>query len=447
MTIGRALGALSFAGALALAPASVGAEDNCANEFRSGKLYFSQKLYDKAVQRFARAVQLCPQKAEYHAHYALSLAHRSGMALDAAMAPGADPGALAALTDSVTAAFQLAAVEFDTSLALDDTKKHQKSVRENRKHFWVERYNLGLQLLKDENFAGADIQFRLARVMDPKEPKAYAQGAIALIKLDKKAEAAQLVEAGLILDPEDKTLKPLKSSIVRDAATELAQKAEQEHDAESGKKAEEMYTQVIEERIQAGEEEDANLYFDRGVARSALAAALSQADTSGTVSPEAAEAYRRAAEDFAKARELVPMDKDADFHKGALFNGIQALVYAEKGSDAVPLIKAYLGADWKDIPVWQLYAQALVQAGDKAGGVSALVVSRSLAHDPVPVDQTVQGATADAAKAMSELGKPEAAYSYQEAGLEQGEIETWIWPSKKTAKSFIRGVQNGQITW
>src|SRR5512139_3818733 len=63
---------------LAISLAAVGpalAEDvNCANEFRSGKLYFSQKLYDKAVQRFGVAAGACPDKAEYRARYAMALA-------------------------------------------------------------------------------------------------------------------------------------------------------------------------------------------------------------------------------------------------------------------------------------------------------------------------------------------------------------------------------------
>ena len=58
-----------------LAPAAV-AEENCANEFRSGKLYFSQQVFDKAVDRFANSVRICPDKGEYRARYAMALDSR-----------------------------------------------------------------------------------------------------------------------------------------------------------------------------------------------------------------------------------------------------------------------------------------------------------------------------------------------------------------------------------
>ena len=61
------LGLVTAVGASVLPRFTSAQEVNCANEFRSGKLYFAQKIYRKAVGHFALAVKTCPDKAEYRA--------------------------------------------------------------------------------------------------------------------------------------------------------------------------------------------------------------------------------------------------------------------------------------------------------------------------------------------------------------------------------------------
>jgi tetratricopeptide (TPR) repeat protein len=449
-TIGPALGALSLALTLVSAPiVARGAEQNCANEFRSGKLYFSQKIYLKAMQHYQLAVDLCPEKADYRAHYAISVAQFWGMRLDDALIPGADRGELAAVADSAESMYRLVGAEFDSSLALDTGKKNAKFVRENRKHFWVERYNLGLKLYKEKDYQGSALQFKLARLVDASDPKAYSQGAVALISTGDEMQAAELVRQGLALAPDDKSLHDLQESINLSAAQAATARSERNSSAASADTAITLLGEVLDAR--GGN--DPNILFDRGVAYSDKAAAIAVPDSSGDVPPDlaakAAEANKLAAADFGKAVELVPMEQDEKFHMGALFNQFQALVNAEDVDTALPLIKEYLEHDWKDPDAWQLLARSLIQKKSENEGVAALMAAKSLSPaggKQLSLDDAIKHAEGKSADALTELGNPAAVYTYQEQ-QSGNQIECWFWPDKKVLRCFILGDQHGDLTW
>jgi hypothetical protein len=148
------------------------------------------------VERFALSVQACPDKAEYRAAaMALASTRRfsSRPCVTGDMKQPAWWTPWSACTDGRS--------EFDAALAAEDTKKNKKFVTENRYYFWVARYNQGLKLLKEEKDAAADLEFYLSRLVDATDPKAYSQGAIALINLNKKSDAAALVQEGLARAP------------------------------------------------------------------------------------------------------------------------------------------------------------------------------------------------------------------------------------------------------
>jgi Flp pilus assembly protein TadD len=413
---------------------------NCANEFRSGKLYFAQKIYKKSVQRFALAVQTCPDKAEYRARYAMALAQYGAERL-VYVPTIPEPEVKQALIDSVMAMYELAGAEFDSSLVYDDGRKNKKFVRENRKHFWVDRYNQGIKLYEEKNYEMAELQFRLARRIDVQNPRAYSQGAIALIGLNRRADAAQVVQQGLEQDPEDDRLNQLLENIYIDAATDLTREAESQNDAAKAMEAVAYLDQVLERRG-----EDVNLLFKRGVAHMAAGTAEKASESEAGTS-SAGERFLAAASDFGGAAEAISAEEDQEFHLACLFNQIQCLMNADDCDAGVQKIKEYLGIEPKDAAIWQSWAICLSQQDDSQGAVGALMVSKSLATaQEIPVDDAVKNAKEDESQSLQELGPPDFVYTYQEASS-GNQINTWFWPGKRAARSFILGVKNGDMTW
>lgn len=443
---------LALGAAIPLTAGSASAQRiNCANEFRSGKLYFSQQIYDKAVARFQTAVEVCPEKAEYRARYAIALAQYADVRLDDILTMPEGDARQAGL-DSVITMYTTAGGEFDSSLAYDSGKKNQKFVRENREHYWVGRYNEGIKRLNDQKYKRAALQFKLARLVNPDDVKAYSQGALALINLDEKSEAASLVKAGLEKDPKDQSLNKLLESIYLDAAKSLTQDAEKlatkpDQAAQGEAKAKEALdylNQVLDRR--GGKDPD--VLFDRGTAYLALGRAIDEADTAQGVPAGAVDACMKAATDFSSAAELVPVDDpdNRDFHLAARFNEIQAYLNAEKYDETLEKIKAYAAIDPMDPAIWQMWAICLNQKGDSNGAVAALMTYKSLKGTKVTVDDAIKTAQKDSKAALDTMGKPDAVYSYQDTG--SGEvIETWIWSAKHKAVNYVLGVKNGELSW
>jgi len=422
---------------------------NCANEFRSGKLYFSQAIYDKAVQRFATAVEVCPEKAEYRARYAIALAQYADVRLQDILTMEGD--AREAGIDSVVTMTTRAGAEFDSSLVYDPGKKNQKFVRENREHYWVTLYNDGIKLLKDGNYEEAELHFRLSRMINPEEVKSFSQGALALINLDRKSEAAALVKEGLEKDPKDPSLNKLLESIYLEAANTLVHDAEgmsekQGKEAQGAEKAKEAI-QYLDEVLERRGGKDPDVLFDRGAAYLALGRAIDKADTSDVVPPDAVDVDMKAAADFAAAAELVPPDEEnKDFHLAARFNEIQAYLNAEKYDETLEKVHAYVALDPTDPAIWQMWAICMNAKSNPEGAVAAVMTYKSLQGTKVPVADATKAPQKDAKTALDTLGKPDAAYSYQDA--KSGEvIETWIWTAKRKVMNFILGKKNGELSW
>lgn len=428
-----------------LAPAAV-ADDNCANEFRSGKLYFSQKVFDKAVDRFANSVEICPEKGEYRARYAMALAQYASVLTEEAYVRASTKAEQDSLLAVAMDMFERAGAEFDSSAARDDSRKNLKFVRENRKHYWVEHYNLGLQLAKDENFNVAARELMVARMLDPKEMKAYQQGAVVLIRADEKSQAAELVRAGLELDPENKALNELLGSIYTDAARDLIKKAEEDDNAEAAvsksDEAIDYLDQVLERRP-----DDAELFIDRGMANLTAGAALVREWTGEGMSPDAVERFRTAAADLEKAASMLPAEGETrDTHLYAQFYRIQALLNAGDFDASLDAARHYLTLAPTDAGVWQLMAQTLVQQGNTEATMMALTVSKSLSGTEVQVPEAKGNAIQEEKALLDAEGNPDAVWTYQEAGSGD-QIRTWFWFNQKKAVSFKLGLKIDEISW
>ena len=436
LAIGLGLTIVSVAGPVAAE------KINCSNEYRSGKLYFSQELFKKAVEHFDLACEVCPDKAEYRGRYAMALCQYGSERLTSALIEILDPEMKRVALDSVVEMYSKAGDQFDAMVSLDDGKKAKKFVRENRKHFWVDRYNAGLKRYNDKEYETAELEFRLARNLDSKNVKAFSQGAIALIALDKKLDAAVLVKEGLAVDPEDERLNSLLEQIYIDVARELTVASEAEGDAAKAVEAVDYLDKVLQRRGGS----DPDLFFERGVALLSAGTAESQ-DTTEDGESKATELFMEAADNFGKAAELVPPEGDnLDFHTAARFNQIQALLNAKNCEMGIEAIKKYLTLNYQESGIWQSWAVCLSLEDNSTGAVAALMASKSLAGDEISVDDVISNAKEDEKQAFDTLGRPVSVFTYQESGS-GNQINTWFWPEKKKAMSFILGVKNGEMSW
>jgi len=437
------LGLVTAVGASVLPRFTSAQEVNCANEFRSGKLYFAQKIYRKAVGHFALAVKTCPDKAEYRARYAMALGQLGEEKLKVVEATG-DVAGNKADVDSVLDMYKTAGSEFDASLKNDGSKQNVKFVGENRKHFWVSRYNEGLKLSSEQKCAAAVIEFQLARSIDRSDPKAYYGGAVALICDDKMSEAAALIDEGLVIAPTDTSLQKIKIKVGGDEARNLVKKAEvqgttPEEAAQLCARADSLYGAKLK-----ANEKDSNTYFDRGLSRLTWAAAVASKDSAQSVA-----IYARAAEDFHKSRELKPVSADAEFYQSALYNEIQASMNAGDVGKSLDMIKEYMGYDCKDGGMWKSFAQALYLKGEQQKGAVALIMSNAISKgNEVPIADAVKNAIEDAKKTHGERGDPAHVYAYtQDMGGKSMSIEVWLWCDKEKGNVYYLGKDNGEVEW
>jgi tetratricopeptide (TPR) repeat protein len=440
-----ALGLLAWGASLTPARFASAQEVNCANEFRSGKLYFSQKIYQKAVDHLAVAVKTCPDKAEYRARYAIALAQLGDEKLRTVEATG-DVAGNQAVVDTALDLYRKAGSEFDASLkAPDSSKQNVKFVDENRKHFWVTRYNEGIKLSQEEKAEAATLEFQLSRLIDPRDVKAYKQGSIELINQEKMVEAEGLIKEGLGVAPGDSMLTSLMNRVRVDVAQAEVKKADAAQGAEAlmhAAKAESLYDIAL-----AADGKNANLLFDSGLAGLTLGSAQAGADS--VIPPNAVATFRKAAAAFHQAKGLVPATQDSSFYTSALYNEIQASINADDVAQAVDLLKEYLNFDCKDDGIWKTYAQALYRKGDQTTGGIAFIISNSISKgSTVPISDAKKNAIEDAATALTSMGDPDHVFAYTDVLQNKTvSIETWLWCGKHKATVFYLGKNNGDVPW
>lgn len=422
-----------------LAAPAFAQEINCANEFRSGKLYFDQAkkdpiLYEKAVGRFQVAAEACPDNWEFRARYAMALCGLGRYYLDQVPVPTLDsPDTL------VTRALEFyakAGEEFNAALECPDAKKKtEKFVADNRGHYWANNYNEAIELQEDDNLLAAEFRFHVARLIDPNDLRAIGSEAIVKVQLEKVNEAMELVENGLAKNPDDERLHQIKDSIMLDVAREQSETGYTEQDCAKLADAIAMYDELLAQAA-----DDVNLLFERGLAL------LNASNLSCNEAQKVALATR-SAEDFGNAAGLIaPEGDDRQFHLDCKFNQMQALAASEDMAGALKVNEDYLCLEPLDPLGWELLATTKIGADDQAGAVSALMMAKSLATDEVPVNDAVAAAKADSKAALDAMGSPDQVWSYQEASS-GNQIQTWVWSAQKKAMSFILGQKQGEVTW
>ena len=186
---------------LALAVGAAGQMAGCSKAsqpYQSGKLYFSQKLYDKAAEQFELAVKEDPASGKNHLELAKCYAEMDR-------------------NEEAGQQFKIA-VEKDPSL--------KKQVRDVVKHYRADHYNHGVELMKEKSYGDAIDEFMQASFLDHSDPNQYINIGVCYSELKQTDLAVQYYEKALALSPEDEMARGnLIGTFARQAAAFRKEKA------------------------------------------------------------------------------------------------------------------------------------------------------------------------------------------------------------------------------
>jgi tetratricopeptide (TPR) repeat protein len=379
-----------------LAVAATVAITGCAQNphLSGGRLYRSQKVYDKAQRELELAVQQEPNNPL--AHLELGMVY-------------AEVGET-----------KKAGVEFEKALALNP--KMRKDVDANRKHYWVQHFNAGIKLTnEDKNFEEAAKEFQKAIDLDTADPRAYTNLAFCLRKMDKPDEALQLFEKAATLNPTDPTArKNLAASYVDMGRDAIASGA-----FADGIKLFEKALELDSTLVQTE--------FDLGNAYSQAA----QADTT----PAGKKAkYEQAMIMYNRVLTRTPDHVDAIFNLGT------AYLAMERIEEALPFLKKAVDLDPKAYDFHNRLGRAYARSGEEELAVAEIVVSKALQKGMRQSDLESWLDSASMASrypdtstlnaTLQSVGQPEDIYMYQESG---GTVEVWFYWTKGVGFYFVNG--------
>ena len=359
-----------------------------------GRLYRSQKVYDKALRELELAVQQEPNNPL--AHLELGMVY-------------AEIGET-----------KKAGQEFEKTLQLDPKK--QKDVDANRQHYWVEHFNAGIRLSNEEqNFAEAAKEFEKAVDLDPKDVRAYTNLAFCLRKTGRPDEALALFQKALTLNPTDvNARKNLAASYLDMARSESREK---------------RYIDAIMLYEKAAELD--STYTD---AQFELANAYSEAALAESIEVARTQYYDKAVSLYNRVLERTPDNIDATFNLGT------AYLAMDKLDEAMPLLQKAVNLDPKAFDFHYRLGRAYARAGSIEMASAEIVMSTALQRG---TDQTDLEAWfgADAmkvrypdvtaqTKALQTNGRPEQVYTYDESGVV---VEVWFYWTKGLGLYFVNG--------
>jgi len=359
-----------------------------------GRLYRSQKIYDKAQRELELAVQQEPNNALAHLELGMVYAE-IGKTKEAGQ-------------------------EFDKAEQLDPKKK--KDVDANRQHYWVEHFNAGIRLSnEDQNFTAAAEEFQKAIDLDPNDVRAYTNLAFCLRKTGRQAEAFALFQKALSLNPTDVTTrKNLAASYIDMARSEAKEKRFVEA-ITLYERAAELDTTVADTQFE-------------------LANAYSEAAQAESIAVAKAQYYDKAVSLYNRVLEREPNNIDATFNLGT------AYLAMDKLDEALPLLQKAVSLDPKAYDFHYRLGRAYARAGSDEMAVAEIVMSKALQKGAEQNDLDAWFA-ADAmkarypdvtaqTKALTANGRPEKVYTYEESG---GTVEVWFYWTKGLGLYFVNG--------
>lgn len=441
--------------------------------FMSGKLYFTQKVYDKAEREFQLAVQGDSTQAEYRVLWANAMCEVARQTLADATGQR-DPAARAKAIQQLATVYQTAADQYSKAAATDPKKQGEASA-DNRLHYWVDLHNQAVELFKLKKFETALEINKLMTYLDPREPRGFFGMARTMDQLGE-------TKVGVILADQAKGLADERIAELGDCGQFVSKKRQKDckdqiKNYEKFKLDVDNFTRAkyvalgqealrlsqdepnidnkrkyLEETImffKKGLEQDPSLIgtrFDLGNTYYALAQTWDESGARDTSS--AFPSYREAARIFLQ---LVGNDSTpADIINDARFNAGQALYSAANWSAAVPVLRGYIAVFPKEPATYNLVAQCLAELKRPAEAAAyTRMVGALLKGDQVPVNESITTARnlygdSDMTKSLAEMGNPEEVRSVQERGTDETVI-TWIWWARTEARHYIKGVQVGVV--
>lgn len=414
---------------LAIAVVVVGCS-KASQPYQSGKLYFSQKLYDKAAEQFEIAVTEDPASGKNHLELAKCYAE-----LDENEKAGKN--------------FKLA-VEKEPVL--------KKEVEDAVKHYRADHYNHAVELMKEKSYGDAIAELQEAIHLDDSDPNQYINMGVCYSELKQTDLAVQYYEKALTLSPDDEMAR---ANLVGTFANQAAQfRKEKSYD-----EAIKFYRKVLELSIDdeafdvenangaqlmarvKGTEDGPGYLFDLGIAYLDLAEGKDDAAALGIAS-----------EIFEAMYEADPSDDDA------LFYLAYSKMVAEDYSGAIASYGKLLDRSPREATYYMNMATAYVKGGGsdnemqmkgvlyfalaKALGSDNNKLAKSAFKDKSSLEKRVKDKYStwkDMKKVMDGLGAPEDIYAYKEDS--GSDVECWFYWSLGEAAVFTNGYETGKINF
>ena len=380
---------------------------------RGGRLYFSQRLFEKAIEQFECAVQGKPEDAEAWLGLANSYCE--------------------------VGRFQDAAVAYAKADSTAEKKKLKEDVANNREHYWGVEMTHGMTLVqKADKEAQSDsaavyqealTHFDNALLLDANKRQVYIYRGYILSKLGRGDESVGAFEQAVALPATD---DESDQKALENAKTNLqAAYKQRASDASRGETVEELeiaagyYEKVL--AIDA-DSSDVNTLF--GLAN--VHYQIAKKD-----STRVDESLGKAAELYEKVLEKLGDDEDT------LYN--LTLVYIEKDAfdNAQRIANKLIAIDPKKTDGHNLMRIIYARRGDsKSSLAEALVVGALEKGTPIETGtledelKKSYGPSSDALAIIKEKGKPDEARSHDAEGIK---IDTFFYWSRGEAVAFSNG--------
>lgn len=443
--------------------------------FMSGKLYWNQKVYDKAEREFAAAVAGDTANAEYRTFWGTALSQVATGKLEAT-ASISDPEARRAAIQAVAPMLAEASHQFDLASAMDP-KKQAAAAADNRQHYWVDIYKQGLALAELKQYEDALGVFKLTNVIDPQDPSglfqvAYAHGqmgntveAVAEARQAKEMAQIRIAELGdcsqfkstkakqgcrTKIDNMNKIIKNV-DSFTRSNNVKLADVAlTRSRSTTDPIELRAVYAEAIGYFENALEQDPSlnGVRFDLANTHFMTAESFE----AGKDKDSAKLSYLKAAEIFGFLADADSVD--AETKSLSIYNGASALYSAGEFVKAGPMFQRYIDLAPREVPAWQLSGICYLEQGKRLDAVSHLAMGSALGdkavatsvEESIGTTRNLYGGSA-AAKSLVELGDPEDVRSFTDKDNGGRIVTTWIWWSKGQARHYLNGEEVGRVSF
>ena len=398
--------------------------------FQSGKLYFSQKLYDKAAEQFALAVAEDPLSGRSHLELGKCYAE-----LDKNEEAGKN---------------------FKTAVEKEPILKEE--VTETIQHYRAYHFNHAVELMKEKSYTEAVAELQEAAYLDDSDPNQYINMGVCYSELKQTDLAVQYFEKAIALDPGDEMAR---ANLVGTFANQAADFRR----AKSYDQAIKFYRKVLELTIDdssldfstappeelvtrlKGDEKGTGYLFDLGICYLDLAEEKKDK-----------EALAQASSFFKALYDANPADDDALYYFG------YGKMVSEEYEDAIGAFGKLLDRNPREASYYMDMARAYVKGGGsdsemRMKGVLYFGLARSLGSEDNKLPKSdFKNAEAlenklgqkystwkDMKKTIDSLGVPEAIYAYKEEG--GSNVESWFYWTRGEAAVFTNGRETGKISF